>query len=85
MNLCFQKEKTWRKCVFTTTPYMHIIIYFTSLFYPYIQIPYILQISLHGDKNVAFDFWDAWLFGHPVYNYFNTQDLLLRFSQTCEL
>ena len=53
MNLCFQKEKTWRKCVFTTTPYIHIIIYFTSLFYPsYIQIPFIRQISLQGDKNL---------------------------------
>ena len=38
MNLCFQKEKTLRKCVFIQ-PQRYIIIYFASLFYPYMQIP----------------------------------------------
>ena len=61
MNLCFQKEKTLRKCVFTTTA---IRIYFASLFYPYMQIPLHLA-DLAGDKTVAFDFSDVCLF-HPV-------------------
>ena len=66
---------------------IHTIIYFTLLFYPYMQILFIRQISLQGDKNVAFDFWDAWLFGQPVYNYFDTQDFLSfasDFISTCE-
>ena len=56
MNLCFQKEKTLRKCA--------IRIYFASLFYPYMQIPLHLA-DLAGDKTVAFDFSDVCLF-HPV-------------------
>ena len=38
-----------------------------------------MQITLHlavfaGDKNISFDFSDAWRFGHPVY--FDYQDFL---------
>ena len=72
LNLCFQKEKTLKKCVFTTTA---IHIYFTSLFSPYMQIP-LHAVYFAGDKNVAFDFSDACLFGQRVYNYFDYQYFL---------
>ena len=50
---------------------MAIHIYFASLT--------LMQITLHladftGDKNVAFDFSDACLFGHPFY--FDYQDFI---------
>ena len=61
MNLCFQKEKTLRKCMSTTTA---IRVYFASLFHPYMQIPF-HPADFAGDKTVAFDFSDACLF-HPV-------------------
>ena len=48
-------------CVYTTTA---IRIYSASLFYPYMQIPF-LPADFPGDKIVAFDFSDAHLF-HPV-------------------
>ena len=64
MNLCFQKDKTLRKCGFIQ-PQRYIIIYFASLFYPYMQIP-LHPADFAGDKNVAFDFSDACIFGHPV-------------------
>ena len=41
-----------------------IRIYFTSLFYPYMQIPF-HPADFAGDKTVAFDFSDTCLF-HPV-------------------
>ena len=55
VNLCFQKEKTLKKrCVYNHGKFHY------------------KQITLHspdfaGDKNVAFDFSDTCLFGHPVY------------------
>ena len=41
--------------------------------YTYMQITLHLAVSA-GDKNIAFDFSDACLFGHPVY--FDDQDFL---------
>ena len=77
MNLCFQKEKTFRKCVFIQ-PRRYITIMFisfASLFYPYIQIP-LHPADFAGGNSVAFDFSDACLFGQPVYNYFDYQYFL---------
>ena len=62
VNLRFQKEKTSRKCCV----YNHGDTYlfcFTNT--------YNMQITLHsehfsGDKNVAFNFSDACLYGHPT-------------------
>ena len=65
MNLCFQKEKTLRKCVFTTT-----VIYFASLTLT-CKTPH-HPADFVGDKNVAFDFSKPCRFGHPVY--FDYQD-----------
>ena len=75
MKLCFQKEKTLRKCVFIQPrQYITIMfIYLASLFYPYVQIR-LHPVDFAGGNSVAFDFsWDACLFGQPVYNYFDYQ------------
>ena len=71
MNLCFQKEKTLRKCVFTTTV---IHVYFAPLFPPTCKFAFIQRILL--EASVAFDFSGACLLGQPVYNYFDYQYFL---------
>ena len=45
MNLCFQKEKTLRKCVFTTTV---IHVYFAPLFPPTCKFAFIQRILLEA-------------------------------------
>ena len=69
MNLPFQKENTWRKhCV-----YNHSNTYLFHFTCTYIQIT-LLSVDFAGDKNIAFNVSDAFLFGHPVY--FDYQDFL---------
>ena len=57
----FRRKKLERNFAFSTTA---ICVYFASLT---LYADYPSLVNFAGDKNVAFGFSDACLFGHPVY------------------
>ena len=72
-------------CVYTTTAIHNYLFRFTFL--PLHANSPSIPADSAGDKNVAFDFSDACIFGHAVYNYFDYQDFLSfasDFISTCE-